>query len=651
MPMRPAVLVPSRVLSRVLALVLSLAGPLAAPVIAQEVQRREIGTQIFENVPEAPQAVKDALARYQNARSAYFADWMKDGSMLIRTRFGATNQLHQVASAGSDRRQLTFYDDPIADAHVVPGSSGFVFAKDTGGDEWFQLFLSDGKGNDRRLTEPGTRNLGVVFTPDGKTAIWGVSRKGDPDTDIVAGDLASPGTRRTIHEGQGSMQPLDVSADGKSVLLGRYVSITESKRYLLDVATGKLTEIAPGAKTAYDGGRFLPGGKSIVLLSDRDSDTLHLSQIDVATGAETVLTPGLKWDVEAFDVSDDGRILAYSVNEDGYSLVHVRDLKTKRELMQPKLPVAVLSGLKLSRNGAKLAIGLSTPKGAGDVWSWDIKVGRLVRWTTSELGGLDADALVEPGLVRFNSFDGLSIPAFVYRPKASGPAPVIIDIHGGPEGQSRPGFNPIHQQMVNELGAAVIVPNVRGSTGYGKTYVQLDNAGKREDSVKDIGALLDWVKTQPDLDASRIVVYGQSYGGYMVLACMTRYSDRLAGGVERYGISNWVSFLTNTEAYRRDQRRAEYGDERDPAMKAVFDQISPLNNVAKITRPMLIMQGLNDPRVPPAESRQIVDALRAKGIAVGYVQFRDEGHGFLKKPNNDARREAETVFLQSLFRR
>jgi dipeptidyl aminopeptidase/acylaminoacyl peptidase len=629
---------------------IALAISLAAPAAAQQVQRREIGAQIFENVPEAPQNVKDSLSRYQNARSAYFADWLPDGSMLIRTRFGATNQVHHVAAPGSDRRQVTFYDDPVAGASVVPGKSSFVFSKDTGGDEWFQLFLSDGKSVDRRLTESGTRNLGLVFTPDGKTAIWGISRKGDADTDIVAVDLAAPAARRTIHEGQGSVQPLDVSPDGKTVLLGRYLSITESKRYLLDIATGKLTEVAPGVKTAFDGGRFLPGGKSIVLLSDKDSDNMRLAEVDLATGAQTVLTPDLKWDVETFDLSDDGRILAYSVNEDGYSVVHLRDMRTKRALPQPKLPVAVLGGLKLSRDGSKLAIGLSTPKSAGDVWSWDVTAGKLTRWTTSELGGLDAEALVEPKLVRFNSFDGLSVPAFVYKPKAAGPLPVIIDIHGGPEGQSRPGFNPIHQQMVNELGAAVIVPNVRGSTGYGKTYVQLDNAAKREDSVKDIGALLDWIKTQPDLDSGRVVVYGQSYGGYMVLACMTHYSDRLAGAVDRYGISNWVSFLTNTEAYRRDLRRAEYGDERDPGMRAVFDRISPLNNVAKIAKPMLIMQGLNDPRVPASESRQIVDALRARGIAVGYVQFKDEGHGFLKKPNNDARREAETVFLQDLFR-
>jgi dipeptidyl aminopeptidase/acylaminoacyl peptidase len=630
---------------------IALAVSLAMPATAQQVQRREIGAQIFENVPEAPQSVKDGLARYQNARSAYFADWLPDGSMLIRTRFGATNQVHHVAAPGADRRQITFHDDPISGASVVPGKSSFVFTKDTGGDEWFQLFLSDGKSADQRLTEPGTRNLGLVFTPDGKTAIWGVSRKGDSDADIIAADLASPGARRTIYEGQGSVQPLDVSPDGKTVLLGRYLSITESKRYLLEIATGKLTEIAPAVKTAYDGGRFLPGGKSVVVLSDKDSDNMRLVEVDIATGAQTVLTPGLKWDVETFDLSDDGRILAYSVNEDGYSVVHLRDVRTKRALPQPKLPVAVLGGLKLSKDGSKLAIGLSTPKSAGDVWSWDVKAAKLTRWTMSELGGLDPEALVEPKLVRFNSFDGLSVPAFVYRPKAVGPAPVIIDIHGGPESQSRPSFNPIHQHMVNELGAVVIVPNVRGSTGYGKTYVQLDNAAKREDSVKDIGALLDWIKTQPDLDATRVVVYGQSYGGYMVLACMTHYSDRLAGAVDRYGISNWVSFLTNTETYRRDLRRAEYGDERDPAMRSVFDRISPLSNVGKIAKPMLIMQGLNDPRVPASESRQIVDALRARGIAVGYVQFKDEGHGFLKKPNNDARREAETVFLQELFRR
>lgn len=622
----------------------------ALPAAAQ-VQRRELGNQIFEDVPEATSEVKAGLARYQNARSANFADWRKDGSMLIRTRFGATYQLHKVAGPGADRQQITFYDDPIAGASTVPGSSSYVFSRDTGGDEWFQLFLSTGEGPDVRLTEPGTRNLGLRFTPDGKTAIWAVSRKGDPDTDIVGADLARPGVRRTIYEGQGSLTPLDISSDGKTLLLGRYLSVTESKLYLLDISGGALREVAASAgKVAWEGGEITPGGKTIVLLSDKGSDVKRIVELDIATGAETVLTPDLKWDVEGFDLSDDGRLLAYAVNEDGFSKVHVRDMRTKRALPQPQLPRGVIGGLQFSGDATQLAIGLSTPRTAGDIWSWGVKDAKLTRWTTSELGGLDANALVEPQLVRIKSFDGQSIPFFLYKPKGvTGRLPVIIDIHGGPESQSRPAFNAIHQHMVAELKAAVIVPNVRGSTGYGKAYVDLDNAAKREDSVKDVGALIDWAAAQPDLDSSRIVAYGQSYGGYMVLAAMTHYSDKLAAGIDRYGISNWISFLTNTESYRRDLRRAEYGDERNAQMKAVFDKISPLNNVAKIKKPMLIMQGLNDPRVPPSESAQIVRELRGQGVPVGYVQFKDEGHGFQKKPNNDARREAETMFLQQVF--
>lgn len=631
------------------ALVLAIASTADAQVL-----RREIGAQIFENVAEAPADVKAGLARYQNARAAVFGEWMRDGSMLIRTRFGATNQLHRVAAPGADREQITFFDDPVSGVTTVPGSDRFVFAKDTGGDEWFQLYLTDGKGQVTQLTEPGTRNFGLTFTPDGKQAIWATSRKGSGDTQIVGADVPAAGggvTRRVLHQAPGSITPLDVSPDGKQVLLSRYVSITESKLYLMDVAGGPLTQIAPDAgKVAYGGGEFTANGRSLITLSDKGSDLTRLVELDIVTGQETVLSPDAKWDVESFDLSDDGRVLAWAVNEEGYSTVATRDLRTRRALPQPKLPKGVASGLQFSPDGKLLAIGLSTSTSSGDVWSHGVVDGKLARWTKSELGGLDPATLVEPELVRFKSFDGLSVPAFVYKPKSgAGKLPVVIEIHGGPEGQSRPSFNAARQHMVAELGAAVIVPNVRGSTGYGKAYVQLDNAEKREDSVKDIGALLDWIATQPDLDANRVVVMGGSYGGYMVLASMTHYSDRLAGGINLFGISNWISFLTNTEAYRRDLRRQEYGDERDPVMRAVFERISPLNSVTKITKPMLIMQGLNDPRVPPGESRQIVDALRARGIEVGYVQFRDEGHGFARKPNNDARREAETVFLKQLF--
>jgi dipeptidyl aminopeptidase/acylaminoacyl peptidase len=624
----------------------------AAPAFSQAVERREIGNQILENVPVAPPSIREGLARYQNARSASFGDWLNSGGMLITTRFGNTNQLHVVGAPGADRSQITFYDEPVSSPHVLPNGQ-VLFSKDTGGDEWFQLFLRGPDGKTVQLTETGTRNASPAWSKDGSVLVWSRAVKGSANYDLLMRDAS--GATKAIFKGEGQVSPLAVSPDGKTVLLGRYYSISESKRWLLDVATGKLTELNPPRKgatrIAYGGGAFTPDGKSVLLLSDEGSDFLRLVQIDLATGAKVNVSGERPWDVEEFALSNDGRLLAYVVNEDGYSKLVVQDFRTRRALPQPELPAGVVSGIAFSPEGDKLGLTLATPTSVSDAWSWSVNDGKLERWTASELGGLDTKALATPELVRYPSFDKRSIPAFVYKPKLSAgqKAPVIIDIHGGPEGQSRPTFNPFHQHSVAELGAAVIVTNVRGSTGYGRTFHNLDNAEKREDSVKDIGALLDWIKTQPDLDPSRVVVYGQSYGGYMSLAVMTHYSDRLAGGVERYGISNFVSFLQNTEAYRRDLRRAEYGDERDPKMLKAFETISPLNNVGKINKPMLVMQGWNDPRVPKSESDQVVAKLREKGVETWYVQFKDEGHGFLKKANNDRRREVETQFLRKVL--
>jgi dipeptidyl aminopeptidase/acylaminoacyl peptidase len=625
---------------------------IAAPAFAQQVERREMGNQILENVPVAAPSIRAGLNRYQNVRAASFSDWASDGGMLIVTRFANTNQLHKVAAPGADRAQLTFHDEPVGGVHTLPGGD-VLFSKDTGGDEWFQLFVRDASGRETQLTETGTRNGSPAWSKDGSVLVWARSTKGSGDADILMRDSSAPGGAKVIFKGEGAISPEAVSADGKTVLLGRYYSIGESKRWLLDVATGKLTPLGVSkTKISYAGGKFTPDGKSVLLLSDEGSDFMRLTQIDLATGAKAIVSGADRpWDIEDFALSDDGRVLAYVVNEDGFSKLVVQDFRTRRALPQPDLPAGVVGGLGFSADGSKLGFSLSTPTASSDAWSWGVTDGKLERWTASELGGLDAKALASPELVRFPSFDKRSIPAFVYKPKlaAGAKAPVIIDIHGGPEGQSRPIFSPIHQHFVGELGAAVIVTNVRGSSGYGKTYLDLDNAAKREDSVKDIGALLDWIKTQPDLDPARVVVYGQSYGGYMSLAVMTHYSAQLAGGVERYGISNFVSFLQNTEAYRRDLRRAEYGDERDPKMLKAFETISPMNNVGKITKPMLVMQGWNDPRVPKSESDQVVAKLREQGVETWYVQFKDEGHGFAKKINNDRRREVETQFLQKVL--
>lgn len=631
----------------------ALSGPLLAPAIAEAPSVRQVGSATLSDIPPIPAAVKASVERFQNYRGAEFRDWLNDGSMLISTRFGNTSQLHRIAAAGGARTQLTFFAEPVANAATIPGQARFVISRDTGGDEWFQYYAMGLTGQPMALTEPGTRNLGLTFSKDGRLMAWSRAVKGSGDYAIFTADPADLTTRKLAYQGKGAITPAAISADGRRALLVRSLSNRESRLMLLDLASGSATELGfTAAPARYENARFAPDGRSVLVITDHDSDVRRLVEIDLNSGKRRIISPPSKWDVEAFDLSSDGRLIAYAINDDGFSGLIVVDRESGRGLPRPPLPRGVLTNFAFSPDGRQLALSLSSARSAGDVWTVDVPTGALTRWTTSELGGLDPTRLAEPELIRFRSFDGESIPAFVYRPAnvaAGTRTPVIIDIHGGPEAQTRPGWSPYAQHFADSLGATVILPNVRGSDGYGKRYLNLDNAAKREDSVKDIGALLDWVAARPGLDPARIAVYGQSYGGYMSLAAMTHYSDRLVGGVERYGISDFVTFLANTEAYRRDNRRAEYGDERNPAMLKAFARINPLANVARITKPMLVMQGANDPRVPQSESEQIVARLRQRGVPVGYLLFADEGHGFLKKANNDLRREAETVFLAKLF--
>ena len=643
------------------ALFFALVPLLSLPAAAQTgpVQSRQVGTARLENVPEIPADVRSAVQRYQNYREARFQDWLRNGTVLITTRFGATAQVHQVEAPMRDRRQLTFHDEPVAGAWTIPNSHAFVYSRDTGGDEWFQLYSRSVTGGDTvQLSEPGTRNQSPVFSRDGRLLAWSRATRGSSDYSIMVANPRDPATRRVAWQGTGNVNPADISADGRRVLVSRNISNRENRLLVLDLASGEARELAWSATNParYDEPRFARNGRSIIAITNAGSDVRRLVEIDVETGRSTFLSPEIQWEVEDYDLSDDGRLIAYSVNEDGYSRVALQDFLTRRALPQPgQVERGVLTALEFSPNGDKIAFGLSTATSAGDVYTFNLgDGGGSERWTMSELGDLDPMELAEPGLIRFQSFDGVSVPAFVYRPRrvaATERTPVIIDIHGGPESQTRPQWNPGAQYFADVLGATVILPNVRGSEGYGTRYLNLDNAERREDSVRDIGALLDWIARQPNLDAARVAVYGQSYGGYMSLASMVHYSDRLVGGVERYGISDFATFLRNTEAYRRDNRRAEYGDERLPAMQAVFERIAPMNNVRRITRPMLVMQGANDPRVPQSESDQIVRELRANGVEAWYVLFADEGHGFLKKHNNDLRREVETVFLRRLFER
>ena len=626
---------------------------LAASASAQPapaVQRIERGALRVENVPETPADVRERLNQYVNTRAAAFQDWTPGGGILIATRFGDTNQLHRVVAPMGDRTQLTFYDEPVGGAAMRPNANTIFFTRDVGGDENFSGFLFDpATGRAQQFTAPNTRNLGFRMSDDGALMAWASVSGSDADYDIYVGDPANPTSRRRVLEGEGSMAPLDFSADKSKLLIGRGISIAESQRFVLDVASGRMTRLTPEMKVSYNGGEFTPDGRAIILMSDEDSDFQRIVRLDLATGTRTVLAGDAHWDVESFDLSDDGNLIAYTVNEAGASTLHILNVRTGRALMAPTLPAGAVTGLRFDHQNRRVAFTLNSATAPGDVYAWDTQTRRLTRWTQSEVGGLNAANFVAPTLISWRSFDNREITGFLYTPRTPGPHPVIINIHGGPEGQSRPTFSSTIQYWVNELGVAVILPNVRGSTGYGGEFLSLDNADKREDSVRDIGALLDWVGAQGALDKNRVLVYGGSYGGYMVLASMTHYNDRLAGGVDIVGISNWLTFLQNTSAYRRDLRRVEYGDERDPAMRATFQRISPLTNIRNVTKPMFVVAGFNDPRVPYTEGEQVTRAIRANGGDVWFMMGMNEGHGFRRRENQQAQREAETLFFRRVL--
>jgi len=452
----------------------------------------------------------------------------------------------------------------------------------------------------------------------------------------------------------GGWGPADWSPEGKTLLVGEYVSINESYLWLFDVKSGERTEFTPrnlnsAEKVAYDDAVFARDGKGVYATTDKESPFRRLAYIDAATKEHTYLTAHIPWDVESFELSDDGKRIALVTNEDGISRLRLMDTATRTEQPVEGIPVGVIGGLEWHKNNRDLMFLVSSARSPTDAYSLDAETGKVERWTESETGGLNPATFAEPELVRWTSFDGRSISGFLFRPPAAkfpGKRPVIINIHGGPESQSRPSFNGRYNYFLNELGCAVIFPNVRGSSGYGKEFLTLDNGFKREDSVKDIGALFDWIATQQDLESDRIMVTGGSYGGFMTLAVATTYNDRIRAALSVVGISNIVTFLERTESYRRDLRRAEYGDERDEKMRDFLTRMAPLNNAQKITKPLFVVQGRNDPRVPYTEAEQMVATVRKNGSPVWFLMANDEGHGFAKKRNADYLFYATVMFVQ-----
>jgi dipeptidyl aminopeptidase/acylaminoacyl peptidase len=627
----------------------------ASAVQGQVPSHQEHGDLILEGIPPLDASMAERLARYQQSRQATFLDWQADGSMLVATRFGEVQQVHRVAGPLGMREQLTFSADPVSIARASGTGNSFVFLQDHGGDENTQLYYSTGNGSVRRLTTGNFQHSNPVWSHDGKRVAYSGNERDGMSYDVYVVEPASTSPPRLVVGGQqDTWYPLDWSPDDKKLLLWRFVSVEESYLYIADVSTGAFTAVDDsGRKISISSARFAPDGRGIYLVSVEDGEYAQLRYLDPVSHEERKVTPDIQWDVESFDVSVDGRYIAYVVNEDGHSRLTVIDSLSKIELTPPGLPDGQIANIRFDRTGRRLAMSADSAQAPRDVYVYDLGHSAIEHWTRSEIGPLDANTVVTAELVRYPTWDRVAgkqrmISAYVYRPRGNGACPVVIDIHGGPESQYRPHWDPFIQFLVNELGYAVIAPNVRGSSGYGKTFLTLDNGVLREDAVRDIGSLLFWIGLQPAFDRDRVVVMGGSYGGYMALASLASYSDRLRGGIDVSGISNFVSFLGSTSAYRRDLRREEYGDERDPKMRSFLSRISPLNNSAQIRRPLLVVQGLNDPRVPANESQQMVYRIRSKGGEVWYLAAKDEGHGFHKKANQDVYLQTAAMFLNKL---
>ena len=622
--------------------------------------RRDVGNLTVENIPALPADLLARVAQYQNVRSTAVADWDREGKgLFISTRAGEVPQIYHVAAPGAERRQITSFKEPLASVATSPDKklNGFIYSRDEGGNENFQIYFYDlGTGRSRLLTDGKSRNQFQGWNKACTQLAYMSNQRNGTDSDLFVQDFAAAGTTKPtalLELKGGGWGVAAWSDDGRQMILGNYKSVNELELFRLDVASRKLEPLHP-AKTpvAYGGVAFSPDGKGLFLTSDEDSEFKTLRHLDLVSGQLTTLSARIPWDVDGMKRSRDGSRLVFSTNEGGFHKLYVLDTKTRAYKAVANLPQGIIGSYRLNDDGRHLALTMSTGTSSGDAYVLDLTSNQLTRWTTSEIGGLNPASFPEPALIQYPTFDQVNgkprmIPAFVYRPKnATGKTPVLLSIHGGPEGQSLPNFNPLYALLASELGITVLVPNVRGSTGYGKTYVALDNGPKREDSVKDIGALLDWIATQPNLDAARVAVFGGSYGGYMCLATMTNYNARMRCGVDLFGISNFATFLKNTSSYRADLRRAEYGDERDPAMMKAFETISPINKIQNITKPILVYQGKNDPRVPLSESEQMVAGLKKQGTTVWYIMAKDEGHSLAKKANRDYTYGAMMLFLR-----
>ena len=636
---------------------------------------------LVQGVPPVPASLARSVARYNDFRGHGFVDWHPQRREMVvshRQAGASTAQLYRLREPMGTLEPLTDAAEPVTQAQYEPQRGEYlVFSRASGGNEAYQLYRLDlATRTVTLLTSPEERHslagwlrgnnnsssrILVSSVPLDRTATGG--RRSEIQTTFSVLDPLQPQARRVVASlPGGGWFAGDVSADGQWASLTRYLSANESQTWLMNLETGERRQLLPQTaagdkapeRAVYLAGAFSADGRQLFVLSDRHGEFREMLRVDIASGAATRITGHIPWDISGGSATRDGRLLALQANVDGQDQLRLFDGERLQELPAPALPAGNIGITRFDTARGELAFTLNSAQGPSQIYTLEPGSGRVQQWTRAEApAGVDPSAFTPQQIVRWKSFDGRTISGLLTMPPArfAGKRPVIISIHGGPESQSTMGFLGRNQYFVQEMGIAFLQPNVRGSSGYGKTFLALDNGRLREDSVKDIGALLDWIATQPGLDASRVLVTGGSYGGYMSLAVSTHYADRIAGSINVVGISHFVTFLNNTESYRRDLRRVEYGDERDPAMREFLDRISPLTNAHKIRKPLMVVQGKNDPRVPYTEAEQIVEKVRANGTPVWYLRADNEGHGFARKENADYQFFATLLFLQQTLLR
>lgn len=578
--------------------------------------------------------------------------WLADNQLAFLGNQTGTPQVWQAGLWGGPPVALTGFEDRISSLLSSPDGSRLVFGMDSGGDERDQLWsLRPGEAATPLTTDRAVMNRLGAFSPDGRRLAYASNARSAIPFDVWTMELDDPASARMILATDETLRPVAWSPDGASLLVHRSRTMLENDLYLVPAAGGAPELLTPHTgEAAISAAEFAPDGGAIYLLTNQDREFTALARLDLAARRlDYLVTP--EWDVEALAVSPDGQWLAYAVNEAGISTLTLRDVASGEERAVSAVPVGVISGLTWSPASDLLAFSLSGPRHPAAIWTRGLDAPAR-RVTSLDLGGLDQDALIVPEAITFPSFDGRQIPAFWYRPSGDtagdGPWPAVVDVHGGPEGQRRVEFSPVIQFLLAR-GFAVLSTNVRGSTGYGKTYCHLDDVERRMDSVADLDAANAWLRTRPEIDPAKLVVFGASYGGFMVLSSLTTYPDHWAAGVDIVGIANYITFFEQTGPWRRHLRSPEYGDpERDYDFLV---SISPIHQAERITAPLLVIHGRNDPRVPLVETEQIVSRLRALGRDVTMIVFDDEGHGLVKLPNKIAGYGAMAEFLDRVLDR